>query len=620
MRAMYAVARREMIEKKFVFAAALAVSAIVPLIPVLRGMTGGSGRELRGFLAVFAAWSFAGAVAAGLGASVLATEVARGRAGFYFSRPLSSVSIWLGKLAGSVGLALAAGLIVVAPTLLMDGRLEPLAELAGSTGRGLLLAASGVIVLFLFSHAASTIVRSRSLLALADLLLAAAVGFLTWDALHRLIEVWPDPSSLMRRAAAAGALAAGAVLVAAMHRGVERGRTDPAAAHRALSVTLWSGLLVAGLGVTVYSRWVLSAPASALHSFESASPLGSEGWIALDGVARGAKAQFLYDTRTGRSQRVSGSEPIVSANGSTAAWAQRESRNAPWIVRTMRLNSPDVRPFETRAHVTSPGRMFLSADGSRLGSIEGGILSVAELPSGKLLASVRIGQPSTYASGVFAGNDLVRVYASLFGIENPLSVLELDVPARTVVRTGTAPSPRAWYWGSPLHDRFIETDKERRVWTLHDGRSGARLKTLREGGPLSFGAAAALADGRWALLFADDARSWLEVFSPSGERLSSIAIGPKGILRAGGEIAPGKLTIEGPGARRVRSIYVVDLDRGTATRNSDGLRRPIHFWRPADIRPGSEATKLYLEESKALVRFDPETGERRVLLRSSSPD
>ena len=103
MKAMYAVARREVIEKKFVFAVALAVSGMPILVPVLRGMTGGTGREVREFLAVFAGFSFAAAVSAGLGAGVLAGEIARGRGGFYFSRPLPSVSIWLGKLGGSIG-------------------------------------------------------------------------------------------------------------------------------------------------------------------------------------------------------------------------------------------------------------------------------------------------------------------------------------------------------------------------------------------------------------------------------------------------------------------------------------------------------------------------------------
>jgi len=607
MKAIYAVARREIIEKKFVFAAALAVSVMPLLIPVLRGMTGSSGRDLREFLAVFAAWSFAAAVSAGLGASVLAGEIARGRGGFYFSRPLSSASIWFGKLAGSIGIALAAGLLVLIPTLVADRRLDPLADLAGSTQLGLLLAAAGAVVVFLASHAIATMLRSRSLLALADLVLAAGVSFLTWDAIRRLREIWPNPDSLLWRVAAVGALIVAAVLAAGMHRGVERGRTDPVAAHRALSVTIWSGLLVAALAVTIYSRWVLSAPASALDSVESATAFGSDGWSALNGVARGARSEFLYDARTGRSQRVFGSEPIVSADGSTAAWAERESQKAPWVVRTMRLNPPDLRPVETRVQVRNPNWMFLSADGSRLGSIEGGILSVTELPSAKLLAAVRIGQPTTFAAGVFANQNLLRVYTRPFGIEGPLEIFELDVLGKVLVRTGKAPSPRAWYWGSPLHDRYVEMDHDRRLLTLHDGRTGALLATLREGGHLSSAWVTALADGRWALLLADESGSWIEVFSTAGERLSRIQVGPKGFLRPGGEVAPGKLVVAS-----ALNLYVADLDHGTSTPSA--RLRPINFWRSGLVRPGSEATKLYLDGSRTLVRFDPATGDRRVLL------
>jgi hypothetical protein len=619
MRAMMAVARREVIEKRFVFAAALAASAIPLLVPIVRGLTAGSGREVRGFVAVFVAWSFAAALAAAQGASVLAGEVATGRAAFFFSRPISTISIWAGKLAGAMLVALAAGLIVFAPSLAVDGRIAPLADVAGSTGRGLIAAGAAAFLLFLLSHAIATIVRSRSWLALVDLVLAAVVGFLAWDALRRLHDVWPDPDSFLRRASLGGGIVIAGVLLAAMHRGVARGRTDPRVAHRALSAAMWSGLLVASVALTVYSRWVLGAPASALDSVESASPFGSDGWISLGGVARGADAEFLYDTRTGRSQRVFAT-PVVSGDGATAAWAERESRSAPWVVRTMRLDQKDAAPQETKLSLRSPYRLFLSGDGSRLGSIEGGLLSVSELPSGHSLASVRIGPASTFAAGVFAGNELVRVYGKGIANEERVEIFEFDLRSRVLMHTGSAPSPRAWYWGSPLHDRFVDTENDRRRWTLRDGRTGDVLATLRDGGPLFSAALAWMNDGRWVLVLADETGSWLEVFSPSGQWLSRIPIGPKGRPRPGGEVGRGKLALaltpfaaNPPYWDLMPILYVVDLDRGTAVRRADGLR-PIFFLRSGEVRPGSEATKLFLDGAKGLVRFDPEKGERRAVL------
>ncbi|HYK42288.1 MAG TPA: hypothetical protein VE007_07845 [Thermoanaerobaculia bacterium] len=622
MKKLLAVARREVIEKKFVFAAALAVSAIVPLLPVLRGMTGAGARDLRGFLAVFASWSFVAAVAAALGASALAGEIARGHGGFYFSRPLSSVSIWGGKLASSLGIALAAGLIVAAPALLIDRRLDPLADLAGSTGRGLLVAAAAAVLLFLASHAIATMVRSRSMLALGDLLLAVAVGFLTWDALRRLYELWPDPARGLWRVGAAGAVVVAAVLVAGMHRGVSRGRTDPRAAHRGLSVTVWSGLLVAALVLTIYSRWVLAAPPSSLESFESASPLGSDGWVSLEGLARGTRAEFLYDTRTGRSRRIFG-PPAVSADGSTAAWAERESgRSSPWVVRTMRLDRHDVSPTETRLSLRSPWRIFLSDDGSRIGSIEDGLLSISELPSGRSLASARLGQASTFAAGVFAAKDLVRVYTGTAVHPERVEIFELHIDSRDLARTGSAASPRAWFLGSPSHDRFVQAEKDPGRWTLRDGRTGEVIATLREGGPLFSAASARMSDGRWVLLLSDETESWLEVFSPSGERLSRLRIGQKGIVLPGGEVAQGKLALAlapgktSPPGDPARKLYVADIERRTVERRADGLR-PIWFLKAGGIRPGSEATKLFLDDSKTLVRFDTATGERRIVLGGS---
>jgi len=621
MKAMLAVARREILEKRFVFAVALVASTIPLLVPVLRGLSGQSSLEVRGFVAVFAAWSFTAALAAALGAGVLAGEVARGRAGFYFSRPISTVSIWAGKLAGSIVIALAGGMIVLAPSLAFDGRVMPLVEIAGTTGRGLLTAAAAALLLFLVSHAFSTIVRSRSPLALLDLALAAAVGFLAWDALRRLYEVWPDPTDLLRRAAAGGWIVTAGILLVALHCGVERGRTDAAAAHRALSVALWSGLLLAALGLTLYSRWVLAAPASSLESVESASPLGSDGWLSLDGLARGAHAGFLYDTRTGRSQRIFG-PPAVSGDGVTAAWAERESRTSPWVVRTMRLDRKDVSPTETRLSLRSPRRIFLSDDGTRIGSIEDGLLSVSELPSGRSLASARVGQANTFAAGVFAAKDLVRVYTGAAADPERVEIFELRVGTRTLMHTGSAASPRAWFLGSPLHDRFVEAEKDRGRWTLRDGRTGEVIVTLREGGPLFSAAPALMSDGRWVLLLSDETGSWLEVFSPSGERLSRLPVGQKGLLRTGGEVAPGKLAFAlapgkaSPPGDPLRKLYVADLDRGTVERRAEGLR-PVYFWRLGGIRPGSEATKLFLDDSKTLVRFDTATGERRIVLGGS---
>ena len=66
-------------------------------------------------------------------------------------------------------------------------------------------------------------------------------------------------------------------------------------------------------------------------------------------------------------------------------------------------------------------------------------------------------------------------------------------------------------------------------------------------------------------------------------------------------------------------LHSVDVSDGTVRRLADGLRptfRWCWWWEARRTEPGSEGTKLFLSDDQKLVRFDPATGERRVLLGS----
>ena len=112
MRAFLAVARREIEEKYFVFGAALVVAFVPFAVPLVRSLHGQDARDMRNWLALIGAGTFGAAVAAALGATVLASDLAERRIGFYFSRPISGFSLWAGKLGAACVIALAsAGLI-----------------------------------------------------------------------------------------------------------------------------------------------------------------------------------------------------------------------------------------------------------------------------------------------------------------------------------------------------------------------------------------------------------------------------------------------------------------------------------------------------------------------------
>ena len=261
-----AVARREIVEHRAVFLAALAAGFIPFAAPAVRGLSGADAAEVRGLAAMFVATAFAVGLALLLGSSVIARDLSARRLGFYFSRPLSSEAIWEGKLAGASILVLGAASLALLPALFVSPRL--LAAWA--------LLPMGLLILPI-AHALSVLFRSRSprlaldflLAGLAAGIVAIAARALTGEMVGQAVEwgltvfgviVW------------IGFLAAGIVSMA-------HGRVDIRAAHASLSTVLWTVALSGALLFAGLATWVLSAGPSDLRfpGIEMTSPRGA--WI-----------------------------------------------------------------------------------------------------------------------------------------------------------------------------------------------------------------------------------------------------------------------------------------------------------------------------------------------------
>ena len=121
-------------------------------------------------------------------------------------------------------------------------------------------------------------------------------------------------------------------VVGAGFAAVARGRTSVASAHRASSLWLWSILGAAVLSAHGYAWWVASARPADLAELW-AVPAARGPWMQLGGSARGARATFLYDARSGRfsaslddrlarprlrSGRADGSLDSIRASGGTS--------------------------------------------------------------------------------------------------------------------------------------------------------------------------------------------------------------------------------------------------------------------------------------------------------------
>ncbi|MDQ6894544.1 MAG: hypothetical protein M3167_17960 [Acidobacteriota bacterium] len=619
MKAFAAVAKREIVEKRFVLAAAL-VAAVIPFaVPIVRGLGGQTARETRDLTAMLLANGISLAVAIGLGASVLAGELAARRMGFFMSRPISIPSLWGGKLTGALILVAASFGLILAPAALMDrGRIAE-----GDAGVGVGISAAALLLVFLLSNAVSTVARSRSALAAADLVMAGLVSLACASAVSRLVRAGFSATGPL---GIAGAMVLAAGLLVASYRALAGGRTDLRAAHGSFSAALWAILVSASVLFAGYSVWAVHAPVSAISRVDSALRSGADGWVIVEGRARGLDASFLYDLRSGRSHRFRSGVVETSPDGKVAVWLAADSPQGPLTVTTLRLDDPQAPERETK--VILPARtwpLIVSADGSRVAAVSGNLLSVYDLDSGRTLASMQIRGKDETISGTFVTPDLVRVLRIRevgMGGRSRAEVLELDVASRRFSVPGLDESLTGWprVQRAPSGANLLMNEGLGSRVTLRDPRTLAVKAVLRDGKPI-WSSAAFLSDGGVALGTSDrKTSSWAELFSRDGVSIARVAIGGPGIVRLGGEAGAGQLIAvltsdESTPGRSSRRVLLIDWRQGSPREIARGLEPVVGWWRDArPVPPGSELAKAFVSENGELVRLDPGTGERRVLL------
>jgi hypothetical protein len=665
MKGFLTVVEREVYERRLLGVVALVLGLAAVVLPALPGFRPGgvSVEDLRNSMALGFALLLTFLMAVFLGGSIISSDLAERRLGFYFARPLSGRVIWGGKIASALVLMFGAGLLVLAPAALVGGGfnleglwVEGLTNLSGPA----VLQLTPVFLLFLFlaAHATSVIVRARSAWILLDIL---ALGFVVGAievSTRRLTHAGVVPIRfLWNRSSRSGfieeigvplwiALAVGvATLLALTLAGalqVARGRTDLRRGHRVLSSTLWGILLVTSFLIAGFASWVLAAGPEDLTGVEAliASPSGH--WLALQGPAAGRpgyRPGFFYDLDSGRSVRARFSgrvdsiySPVelalrFSADGKRAVWLEYDGApyESPLVLHWMALDRPGARPV--RSTITFPFQPYslaLSPDGRRIAAYAadrrdlGGRLIVQETESGHLLASVRYEQAGAWPLLVFTRSSRLRVFErSFYGRpgfseeekEKPLDIFEVDLAAASprAEPTGRLPFVHGFpgWTLDPAADRLLLRGKEG-VW-LCDARTGEVLAQVAAS--RSFGYF--LADGRIATL--DRPRSGspaLRILSPDGRSElrrfdfpGALAVVP------GDQPSPGSLrvVVSSRSPRPRWDLRLLDLESGAS--RSLGPRRLIV---PQDRRPG-----IGLEKADGVLWFDPVSLQERALLKGS---
>lgn len=606
MNSTYVIARRELVEKRFVFAAAFAFAILALLLPLF-------GRHDSRFMTLELASSilavgFALGLAAILGATIVGRELSDNRLSFYFARPVSSRSIWFGKLAASAVLIGVSFLIIGAPAL-VAGIGAHMKSWVPSTLSAVGIVAGAAAVLFFAAHVIGTMVRSRSAWIALDFASCVATVFAVRAML--LVPMQAVASTITQVASVIMASGLAIVVIAGGAWQLSHGRTDRRLNHIALSRFLWSGVTVVLIAGAAYLIWAISVTPADLSEIHGVQ--GNPRWAFIGGRARlrgDYQPAFLTSLDGKRTLRIT-TPPWwgydFSRDGSTVVWSRPESLSSgSFEILRCRLDGGDAlpKPLPTGITTTAWSEIALSADGSRL--LAGRTsFTVYEIATKRSLGSFHIDVPrDSWTQSYFAGPDLVRVLvqARRRGEETmrPSPIYEYDLRTRELRQSGSSPG---WMRSaSPDASRMI-------VYTVGelsvaDASTGATLVKLGRPGAVS---PRFLADGSLAATVMENDRVTLRRLAADGAVLQEVPLG--GYAEA---------SVEGGDAHRmlleVRKakpdppmLAMVNLDRGVIEKVEPSLRRTLSD----SSQP--LGTEILAVTSTGVVAWNPATGAKRLI-------
>ncbi len=619
MKALVAIAERELRRRWMILPAAL----VVGLFPIVAPRLGwkAAGDPVVGLFGCLAL----GLVAAlATGHSVIGGELAAGRLGFFFSRPVPWWSIWAGKLSASVLLTALTGVLAAVPWLAAHvGQPLSLASLLDLPGSLLVAADLALLLSWLWG-----------LWAAGPLIVFGAMWVLFLDhSPHNYLQ-WPLALAL---------LAASAVQVYA-------GRTDARRSHFALSATLWS-LLFAGLGlVSGLGWWLLQTTPRDLGDVLWAAGAPRGDWMYVAGHVRGRIGTWyapvlLYQAGSGRFVRLGiagrATPPAFADDGRQAAllkvedWGSEGWSGARLHLADLASDPPSLRavPLGIPPLPKTEPTLAFCPGGDCLLLAQDEALTLYDLPSGKSRWTAPPLRGRWIEPVVFLDRENLRAYRRTGDLTTPtIEIVTVRLRDGSQQPTGRLESPEGTRLRSSasgerllvlLHPTSREPAEARplRRATLHDGVTGAPLGTLAEN--VADVDADFLADGRIALAEVREGAGHLRVLGRDGREERSIDLGPLQRASLGGEPEPGRLFL-GLGACPMFlpvgcEAALVDVESGQITREPGASpARPL--WHPRvglqQLRPapGSLGATLLRSFDGQLVRLDPKSGTRQVLL------
>jgi hypothetical protein len=657
-----AVAARELRERWLLFPAAL-VLGCVPLVLPAFGLK--TAKADLAFVALFIALVLGAAAAVIIGTTMLARDVANGRLGFLFSRPLPWGAIWGGKWLAAILLVTATGLLASLPWMAV----YPLASLGGHhgdswlkallDGPGAALCLTLIVLIVGLANLSTVALRSRSAWLVVDGALLLASLWATWRFVAPLVG-WGIIATDRAWAPVMLALPATLAFVVASTTQVAVGRSDLHRAHRAASLGFWAVITLSLALAAGYLNWALSVGPGELRTWAmTRDPAGR--WVFLGGeTARSGSYPhgLLVDTKTGRYVRrgptlglreviedapspggdVTRGGAVFSASGRACALPGYDASHGGARVVLFDLTAELPRPREVVLESSPPpswaSAFALSPSAASLFMVHESGASLFDLASGRRLATVTIkpGWWPVLARFLTEGQARAWLVASVESRRAEIAVVDLALDGRShfvSFAVGTTKTPG---WGSVMPNddgtRLLTRDGGVR---LRDGADGRVIATLTESGGRP--AAAFLADGRIvvgegapgieAAATAGPAAA-LTVFDATGVRLGTVRVPIESTgLSLGPEVAPGRILVSAFRSPFLREdTLVVDVGDGRVVERLEGLRPAIGFWTaPAEPGPGSgpRSVQFFRDTEGRVVRVDFATGERRTVAGPGAP-
>lgn len=626
-----AVFRREVAARRDLFLLAAAVLVIVLMMPLVPGTGNYSPTEIRGVASQVLALLLGCGVAIGLGLSVFGSDLSAGRLGFFFARPVTARSIWVGRILAAIAIALVCELVVIIPAVV-----ENSGRLIGFHAKSWWAIACAFvllpILLCLASHALSLMSRARSAWLLLDLVGVVAVAVGSWLVIRPLFVMGAAKAVFVVGTLLAIAIV-GALFLAGF-AGLAVGRTDLRRIHAALSVVLWAVLGLVVVCLAIYGGWLRGFGPAEMDDVDVFSVAPDGEWIEVWGGAPwrlDVRRRLLISSVGDRHVMLPaswagyGPDLVYAADGGTAVGFSRSSRSenlgSLWWV-DLTADAPEL----TETLLIAPPRTVpaLSPNGSRVALLEDGTLSVYDLASEELVTAIRLPAPYRKATLLFFERDRLRLFARPGGDEALITLIaEVNSESGKFFETGRIESgaDARWMAIDSGAARMIFCVREDRApvsrCALRDARDGSLIREFDHNGPPRF-----LDDGRLVFLIDDPVEGTrLLVESADGETRIERALAKADWEDLGGEALAGRVVVghldDLDNRTHGRRYDLIAVDGGETRPMGDGLRRAHRgfqwIWGGGGLIrwnvDSPESNRMFTDRTGAVVRWDPETGE-----------